>query len=445
MVTRDRPRILLIGPTALDGQGQPIKQRRLHLPGLTLPMLAAVTPGDCFLRLLSETVEDIPFDEHWDLVGITGMGSGIVRAWQIADEFRRRGVAVVIGGIAASLADPDWTLRHADALVIGEAEEIWPEVIRDFAAGRLRTVYRMQKPPCIAALPEPRYDLMNAAKLGRWRPMQATRGCPFSCSYCSITAFFKARYRKRPVDQVLRDVRLAKRYGSRYIAFIDDNIGVDWTYCAELWEALIPEDIIWMSQCSLHIAERPEMLKLARRSGCRLLSFGIESTNPDSLADVDKAWNRPERYLEAVRVVRRHGIDVSTEMIVGIDGDDAGVFQRTYDFIMGAGISVPRVHIMTPVPGTPLYRRLVEERRMTSHDFERYSGGQVVYQPRNLSPAELQKGYWELYEKLFSWGNILRRTWSNRASLEPFMRAVVLATNLHYRHHIHHRITPGIV
>lgn len=441
----DQPRILLIGPTALDMGGQPIRQRRLYLPGLTLPMLAAVTPKYCSLRLINETAEDVPFDEHWDLVGITGMGSGIVRAWQIADEFRRRGVTVVIGGIAATLGDPELTLEHADALVTGEAEDVWPRVIRDFEVGRLQRVYRMGCPPAIDALPEPRYDLMDTASLGRWRPVQATRGCPFSCNFCSITAFHSGRYRKRPVDQVVRDVRLAKHYGSRYIAFVDDNIGVDWEYCARLWEALIPENIIWMSQCSLHIAERPDMLSLARRSGCRLLSFGIESTNPESLADVDKAWNRPERYLEAVRTIRNHGIDVSTEMIIGLDGDDATVFGRTYDFIMKAGISVPRVHILTPVPGTPLYDRMRGEGRIRHFDFDRYSGGQVVYQPRNLSPGELQSGYWELYERLFSWRGILHRVWRNRASLGPFMRAVVLVTNMHYRYHIHHRITPGIV
>jgi radical SAM superfamily enzyme YgiQ (UPF0313 family) len=442
---KDRPRILLFGPTALDASGRPIKQRRLYLPGLTLPMLAAVTPPHCTVRLLSETVEAIPFDEHWDLVGITGMGSGIVRAWQIADEFRRRGTTVVIGGIAASLADAEWTLAHADALVIGEAEEIWPEVVRDFEAGRLRRIYRMERPPPIESLPEPRYDLMNARKLGPWRPVQATRGCPFSCSYCSITAFFGGRYRKRPIEQIVRDVRLAKRFGSRYVAFIDDNIGVDWDYCGALFEALIPENITWMSQCSLHIAERPEMLKLARRSGCRLLSFGIESTNADSLAGIDKAWNRPERYRVAVKAIRDHGIDVSTEMIIGLDGDDSSVFQRTYDFLTGSRISVPRVHIMTPIPGTPLFDKLVADGRMTSYEFGRYSGGQVVYRPKLISQEELQAGYWNLYRRLFSWRNIFRRVRHNQARLEPFMRAVVLAANLRYRHHIHHRITPGIV
>lgn len=438
-------RILLVGPTALDGNGQPIKQRKLHLPGLTLPMLAAVTPRHCDVRLVNETVEDIPFDEHWDLVGITGMGSGIVRAWQIADEFRRRGARVVIGGIAASLLGPDLSLEHADSVVTGEAEETWPQLICDFENNRLKPVYRMHRPPPIEKLPLPRYELMNPARLGFWRPVQATRGCPFTCSYCSITAFFKAGYRKRPVAEVVRDVRAAKQSGTRYIAFIDDNIGVDFNYCTELWEALIPEKIIWISQCSLHIAERPDMLRLARRSGCRLLSFGIETTSPESLKTVDKEWNRPERYRQSVATIRKHGIDVSTEMIVGLDADDHSVFQRTYDFIMDNQISVPRVHIMTPIPGTPLYEELKQDGRIVSEDFSRFSGGQVIYRPLHLKADELQAGYWKLYETLFSWWAIKRRVAGNRASLGPYMRAFVLGVNLHYRRHVLNRICPGIV
>src|SRR5262245_43003418 len=277
-------RVLLAAPTALDSFGQPIKQSRVHIPGLTLAMLAAVTPRYVDLHLVNETTDRIPFEDSWDLVGLTGMGSGIVRAWQLADEFRRRGRKVVIGGIAASLAPPELSLAHADSVVIGEAEDIWPEVIRDAQADCLRPIYRMQSPPEVARLPLPRYDLLSSRKFGRWSPVQAARGCPFTCNFCSVTAFFHQAYRKRPINEVLRDVRAAKRIRrSPYIAFIDDNIGVDWDYCGELWEALIPEKIIWMSQCSLHITERPDMLRLARRSGCRMLSVGIETTNAASL------------------------------------------------------------------------------------------------------------------------------------------------------------------
>lgn len=441
----DKMKVLLIGPTALDLQGRPIKQRRLHLPGLTLPMLAAVTPSYVELRLVNETVDDIPFDEHWDLVGITGMGSGIVRAWQIADEFRKRGVPVVQGGIAATLGGPELSLRHADSVVLGEAEETWPRVLEDFAAGRLKPIYHMDRRPPADKLPVPRYDLMNKSKLGFWRPVQATRGCPFTCTFCSITAFFQAGYRKRPVDQVIRDVRAAKQHGTRYIAFIDDNIGVDFNYCTALWEALIPEKIIWMSQCSLHIADKPDMLSLAHRSGCRLLSFGIESVNHNSLKRIDKEWNRPERYREAIQTIRKHGIDVSTEMIVGLDDDEDSVFQQTYDFIMDSKISIPRVHIMTPIPGTPLWDQLKAENRIIGHDFGRFSGGYVVYKPRKIGREELQAGYWKLYERLFSWRSLFQRIARNRASLGPYMRGLVIGVNFHYRNHIRRGICPGIV
>jgi len=438
-------RVLLIGPTALDYNGAPIKQSRLHLPGLTLPMLAAVTPPDVQLRLLSETVEDIPFNEPWDLVGLTGMGSGIFRAWQIADEFRKRKVPVVMGGIAASLGDPEWSLRHVDTLVIGEAEEVWPQVITDFKSGKLKSRYDMKTRPDINTLPLPRYDLMNRKKLGFWRPVQATRGCSFPCSFCSIQSYYERTYRKRPVDQVVRDVRAAKKSGTRHIAFIDDNIGVDWKYFEQLMKALIPEKIIWMSQCSIHIADIPDMLALAYQSGCRLLSFGIESTNPENLAWIEKDFNKPASYETAIKTIRKFGIDVSTEMIIGMDGDQSDVFQNTYDFILKNRISIPRVHILTPVPGTPLYKELREEGRILHDDFSQYSGGRVVFRPKNITPDDLQKNYWKLYERLFTGGSILKRITASPFSQGAYMRAVVLAINLHYRNHINHRITPGIV
>lgn len=441
----NRTRILLIAPTALDWEGRPITQRKLYLPGLTLAMLAAATPDDCDLTLISESVHAIPWDEPWDLVGLTAMGSGIVRAWQIADEFRRRGRKVVLGGIAISLLGPEPSLEHADAVVLGEADEIWADVVRDAQAGRLQSVYRPARRPPIESLPLPRYDLMRTPRYGRWRPVQATRGCPFTCDYCSITAYFEQSYRKRPVDQVVRDVREAKRWSSKYIAFIDDNIGVDWNWCAALWEALIPERIIWMSQCSLHIADRPDMLKLAYRSGCRMLSFGVETLSPANLAAHDKAWNRPERYAEAIRRIREHGIDVSTEMIVGMDDDGEDVFDRTFDFLMQNQVSVPRVHILTPIPGTPLWERMKREGRLQLDDFSKFTGGRVVFRPARIAPDDLVRRYWDLYDRLFTRRAILHRVLRNHASLPPFMRGIVWGANLHYRDHIGRRITPGLV
>jgi radical SAM superfamily enzyme YgiQ (UPF0313 family) len=438
-------RLLLIAPTALDSSGRPITQRRLYLPALTLPHLAALTPPAFHIRLVYETIEPIPFTERWDLVGLTGMGSGVARAWQIADEFRRRGVPTVIGGIAASLGRPEWTLAHADSLVVGDAEQTWPRLLEDFRGGRLQPIYRSDSRPDLTDLPRPRYDLMNRRRMGRWLPVQATRGCPFTCRFCSVTAFHEQSYRKRPVDQVIDDVRHARRLGIRHIAFVDDNLVVDTNFAMKLFDALVPEKIIWMSQVGLHVADNPDLLRLAHRSGARMFSIGIESTSPESLAEICKEWNSPGRYDEAIRTIRAHGIDVSTEMIVGFDHDDPGVFDRTLEFIEKNSISVPRVHILTPVPGTPLYEDLERDGRLLTREFDRFSGGRVVFQPNAIDADELQKRYWRLNERLFSWRSMIRRAGFNRARLSPFMRAVVIGTNLHYRNHVHRRISPGIV
>tara|TARA_B110000046_G_scaffold391_1_gene537 strand:+ start:1409 stop:2743 length:1335 start_codon:yes stop_codon:yes gene_type:complete len=443
---RDKPKILLISPTGMDKEGNPIIQRKTYLPGLTMPQLAAVTPKDFDVTIVAETSEPIPWDDDWDLVGLTGMGgSGLARGFQIADIFRKKGVKVVIGGMAATLFEPEYALAHCDVLMRGEADETWPIMLNDFKKGTLKSVYNMEKAPDIRNFPTPAYDKLNLKYYGFWRPVQATRGCPFPCTFCTISAFFKRSYRKRPVDQVVRDVRAAKASGSKYIAFIDDNIGVDFNYCKELFTALIPEKIIWISQCSLHLAEDEELLALASRSGCRILSFGIETTNESSLMHVEKEWNRPERYDSAFIKIKAAGIEVSTEMIVGLDGDDETVFDETFDFIMRNSIALPRNYIITPVPGTPMYKGLDAEGRIFDKDYSKYVGGTVVFEPKNMSVETLQNGYWSLYKKLYSTKNILRRLKRNHANLSPYMRLFVFGTNLVYQNHIRRGITPGIV
>lgn len=440
-----KPSVLLVSPSALDYEGHPIKKKTLYLPGLTLTSLAAVTPDSVELTLINEPIQDLPLDRHWDLVGLTGMGSGIKRAWQLGDEFRARGSKVVIGGIAATLCPPEWTLPHADSLVLGEAETIWPRLIDDFLRGELESCYRMTEPPDVATLPVPRYDLMSPGEKGLWRPVQATRGCPFPCEFCSIQTFFDRRYRKRPVDQILRDVRAARASGSRYITFIDDNIGVDWTFFAELMEALIPENIVWASQCSIHIADRPDMLELAYRSGCRILSFGIESVNPESVNSVKKTFNKPARFAELLGRVRDHGITVSSEMIVGMEGDTEDTFEHTYRFIMDNRIPLPRLYILTPVPGTSMYRQFEAEGRIFNHDLADYNGGKCVFHPTKMDAETLQENYWKLYERIYRYGAIARRMRGVPEGTALSMRSFILATNLHYRSHVRQRITPGIV
>ncbi|MBR9988504.1 MAG: B12-binding domain-containing radical SAM protein [Gemmatimonadetes bacterium] len=440
-----KPRVLLVAPSALDYEGRPIRKDKLYLPGLTMLSLAAVTPDSVDLTIVQEPIEDVPLDGQWDLVGLTGMGSGLKRAWQLGDQFRARGSKVVIGGIAASLAPAEWTLPHTDALVTGEAELTWPRLIDDFLAGRMQQVYPMTERPDVAQLRVPPYHLMSPGERGLWRPVQATRGCPFPCDFCSIQAYFQRSYRKRPIEHIVRDVRAAKASGSRYISFIDDNIGVDWKFFAALMEALIPENIFWASQCSLHIADKPDMLALAFRSGCRVLSFGIESVNPQSVQSVGKTFNHPSRYAGLLRCVREHGIAVSSEMIVGMEGDTEATFELTYRFLMDNRIPLPRIYILTPVPGTGMYRKFASENRIFNHDLADYNGGKAVYHPVGMDARTLQHQYWKLYDMLYSRAAIARRMWGVPRQTELPMRTFILGTNLHYRRHVHARITPGIV
>lgn len=441
-----KPRILLIAPTGLDREGQPIIQRKTYLPALTMLQLAAVTPDDFEVKCVSETSEPIPWDEHWDIVGLSGMGgAGVIRGYQLAKAFKEKGALIVMGGIAITLFKNENTRPFADVIINGEAEDTWPRFLQDYLNKEVKATYDMVKVPDVRSFPAPDYKKFDSKYYGFWRPVQATRGCPFPCTFCSISEFFKRSYRKRPVEQVIRDVRAAKASGSKYIAFIDDNIGVDFNYCKELWKALIPEKIIWVSQCSLHIAKNEEMLELAYKSGCRILSFGIETVNSDSLVQVEKEWNEPNNYEEAFKKIKSHGIEISTEMILGLDGDDETVFDKTFDFLMRNRIALPRMYILTPVPGTPMYDQLDAEGRIFDYDIQKYVGGSAVFHPKNMSAETLQQGYWNLYKKLYSSRNIMKRLRGNDAKLNTFMRMFVFGTNMVYRNHINRGITPGIV
>jgi len=278
-----------------------------------------------------------------------------------------------------------------------------------------------------------------------WRPVQATRGCPYPCDFCSIQAYFQRSYRKRPIDQIIRDVRAAKATGSRYITFLDDNIGVDWKFFQHLMEALIPERIIWASQCRLHIADKPDMMTLAYKSGCRILSFGLESVNEASVASVGKTFNHPERYSSLLRAITGHGIAVSTEMIVGMDGDTEATFEHTYQFIMENRVPLPRLYILTPVPGTKMYSDFIAADRIFNHDLADYNGGKAVFRPRQMDAATLQRNYWKLYDRVYALPAIARRMRGVPRKMELPLRTFIFGTNLHYRRHVRERIVPGIV
>jgi radical SAM superfamily enzyme YgiQ (UPF0313 family) len=442
-VTPKRHKVLIISPTLVRNNGDLVKQGRLMLPALNVALLAGLTPDDWDVEIIYETIEDVPYDTDADLIAISAMGVGLWRGLKIADEFRARGKQVVLGGPMATLV-PERVLDRVDAVCVGEGEAVWERILRDFERGELRGVYKGEE-RCTPSFPVPRYDLLAAKKIGWFLPVQAGRGCPHRCEFCSIAAAYHGRYRRRPVEEIVRDIKAVKSLGYSRILLLDDNIAADKSYALELFAEVEKLDVQWMGQCALSIANFPDLLEAAVRSGCTTLSFGLETVNQASLESVNKRFTVVEEYERALQTIRAAGIDVSAEMILGMDGDGPDTFDRTADFVLRNRITLPRFYVLTPIPGTPLFERMEREGRIIDDDFGHYNASQVVFQPARMSSEDLQRGYWRLYDRVFAPRSILTRVFGNPMSQSLLSLCFLLGVNLHYRGYVRRRICPGMV
>jgi radical SAM superfamily enzyme YgiQ (UPF0313 family) len=309
-------RIELIQPSR-EANTRPSK--RALAPPINLGLLAALTPPDIEVCITDENTSIINLNKDVDLVGITVATVTAHRAYEIADSFRKRGVTVVLGGIHVSLL-PDEAGEHADSIVVGEAEEIWPTLIADFKANNLQPIYKAQSRPSLKGLPIVRRDLFDRNRYLIKNTIFTTRGCPFDCSFCSVTTFFGRSYRTRPVNEVIAEIKTLPRH--ELIMFMDDNIAGNPRFAKELFQALIPLKINWLSQCSVTIAYDNELLDLAAKSGCVDLFLGIESISAASLESVGKKINKVERYDEVIRKIHAHGSAIHGFFIFGFDEDD---------------------------------------------------------------------------------------------------------------------------
>ncbi|MBI3892396.1 MAG: radical SAM protein [Candidatus Wallbacteria bacterium] len=438
-------KLLIISSTLKSKEtGLPVKQRMLYAPGLAPALLAGLTPSDWDVELCYETIEDVPLDTDADLVAVTAMGYALWHAFDFMDEFRRRGKTVICGGPMASLV-PDEALKHADAVCIGEAESQWQTILRDYENGVLKPRYESNLDQACEGLPVPRYDLIAEKRVGPIVAVLVGRGCPHSCEYCSIFAVYKNRYKRRTVDEVVRDVEAAKGLGFREILMVDDNIGADFRTAKQLFEALIPLGIRWVGQCALTILRRPDLLELARQSGCSTLSFGFETVNTASLHAHDKTFVKAEDYDEMLATLAKAGINVSSEMILGMDGDTQETFEATIDFVMRNKITLPRFYVLTPIPGTPLFERMRREGKILTYDYNEYNGATCVYQPKRLTPDQVEDGYWRVYNEVFKLSNILKRCFTSRIRTNVAFVLFLLGVNLAYRSQVRKRICPGLV
>jgi radical SAM superfamily enzyme YgiQ (UPF0313 family) len=396
-------------------------------PPMCLPVLAGLTPGDADIHLVDENVEPVNLAEEADLVAISAMTASAPRAYEIADSFRSRGIPVVMGGMHPS-ALPEEAARHADAVVVGEAENQWPGVFADFAANRAQQFYRAAERPHLVNLPFPRRDLLRAERYLTTNLVQTARGCPHACNFCSVSPVFGRRYRYRPIPEVIEEIR---SLDSRSVAFPDDNIVGNPARARELFEALIPLKVRWVGQGDLSMAQDPDLLKLMVRSGCLAMFVGIESLSSDSLVSAHKRPNVGLDLARAIATIHRHGIDLVGSFVFGLDGDRPGLFRETVAFTERVKLAAAQFAVLTPFPGTPVFAQLKEEGRITNWDWSLYTMGHVVYQPLNMTAAQLMEGRNQAYERFYSLPSIAKRLFVLRGSRVNWgLRAV---TNLSYR------------
>jgi len=331
------------------------KRKKAPCPPLGLAMVAAVTPPGVEVSLTDENVTVIDFQKETDLVGISAMTITAQRAYDIADTFRAKGVKVILGGSHPS-ALPEEASQHADAVVIGEAEGIWPNVIEDFKANKLQRIYSQRERPSLLNLPIPRRDLFADGAYYFRNTISATRGCPFACSYCSVTSFFGHTYRRRPVENILKEIETMKH--RKFIGFVDDNIVGNPKFAKELFRAMVPYKIKWAAQASITIARDDELLKLAAESGCITLLIGFETLSQASLAALGKKVNVVDEYETAIRKIHSYGIAIHGFFILGLDGDDENVFERTLRFTQKMRLESAQFAYPVPYPGTALSESL---------------------------------------------------------------------------------------
>jgi radical SAM superfamily enzyme YgiQ (UPF0313 family) len=411
-------KLLLIAP--LGKTGFVGRDMTFRLPCLGLLRVAGQTPADWNVTIVDEKVERLDLTQAADLVGITAMTTTSLRAYEIADHFRRRGIKVVMGGMHVSSL-PDEALEHCDSVVVGEAERLWRSVLADFERDGLQRIYRHENGlPSLDGMPPADWEIYRSKRYLPVHFLETTRGCPLDCEFCAVTNAFGGRYRNRPLDEVLSELRRFRPFEGlltlkNCVFFVDDNIISNRAYAREFLTSLADFKVKWFSQTSMNIANAPEILKLCQQSGCVGLFIGFESLSEETLRSIGHKPNRPEQYLEAVQKIHDHGIGVDASFVFGFDTDDAGVFDRTLDFVLRAKIEVTYFSILTPYPGTRLFERLKNEGRLLTTDWRLYDTSHVVFRPKTLTSDQLLDGYYRVLKEAYTVRSIFKRLWGTKS------------------------------
>lgn len=419
--------IQLISPSIRDPRNI---GKFFRLPQMALALLARLTPPDIDICITDELVQPIDFEKRADLVAISVNTETAIRAYEIAEEFRNRGVPVVLGGIHPTVAHNE-SIQYADALVIGEAEGVWAKLLRDLRIGSLKKFYRSHAFPSLKNSCLPRRELFREDEYDTVNLVQASRGCPYACHFCSVSSIYGKKVRLRPIDDVVAEVTMLR--GDK-LFFVDDNIVGKGGYSKQLFIRLAPLRKKWIGQASVTVADDIEMLQLLQRSGCHGLFVGFETESAENLNVVGKIQNIKNDYFETIKRLHDNGISILGSFIVGFDSDDKCCFESLLEFALKSKIEVMDVSTLTPFPGTILYEKMKEEKRLIENEWWlKYNANDVVYKPKLMSREELYHGRLWAIKEFYRLRPTLRRCMGSLSRRSLFGNFINWKANMGYR------------
>jgi len=389
----------------------PAVEENAPIPNLGLPILAALSPPDVEISITDDLLTPIDLEKDLkevDLVGITVLTKTALRAYEIADGYRKKGIPVVLGGIHPT-ALPEEAKEHADSVVMGEAEEVWPSLIEDFRIGNLKSFYRQERFTELSKIPRPRREILPRKGYFPLDVIQATRGCPFRCEFCSVRKFFGDTYRFRPISEVVEEMKTLRH---RLIMFNDDNIIGNPFYSKELLKALIPLKKKWIGQASLSGLRDAENVALLAKSGCIGLLIGFDSLSKSNLIQSQKYQNDPTEYREVIHTLHRFGISIWGSFIFGFDEDDPSIFEETVAFAIQTKLFSVVFALLTPYPETAFYQRVKEEGRLVQDQWwllERQEESAPFFIPKKMSSEVLREGWKRAWKEFYSFPSIWKR------------------------------------
>ena len=403
-------KITFILPAIGKKKGERYIRTWQQLEPVTFSTLKALTPPEIETEFFDDRLELVDCETRTDLAAITVEVYTARRAYLIAERFRRRGIPVIMGGYHTTLC-PDEVARYADAILIGNAEKVWAGILQDLQRGQLQKRYVGE--PSFADL-VPDRSIFNGKKYSQVGVVETGRGCCFDCEFCAITAFHGARYHRKPVEQIVRDVKSGLEAGKKFFFFADDNFVAEPNHAIQVLKALTPLKIKWTGQGSLTMARNPELLQRLRESGCAVMLIGYESLDTENLAQMNKSWNsRLGEMDELTETLHAAGLNIYATFVFGFDHDSPELFDRTVDFALRHRFFFAAFNHLLPMPGTKLYTRLLSENKIFQDQWwldPSYTYGALTFKPRSMTAAEVSERCRLARKRFYTVPSILKRS-----------------------------------